>query len=299
MDSMREIILKLLCVCAFAILLAVPAYARGAALNLTQSQVTDDAITVSVDISENSGAAMLQFAIGFDPAKLEVQTVSVGNVFAGKSAPTINTRIAGRVYFAWDALESLQDSGTLMVLRFKKLEKDGNTSVFIDLNEEFVVFNENFEEIETSTPELAVPLGKENDAVSGNKITTRPSAESIPTGSNNGLSLNKNKITLSKGETYLLTVAEAAEALVWESSNESVATVQDGTVTALDEGNAIITAFSENGLDSASCVVTVNPSRRESMYTLVLYIGAIIVTSVIGIGVSLLCVRRKRRKKEI
>ena len=46
-------------------------------------------------------------------------------------------------------------------------------------------------------------------------------------------------------------------AITWTSSNESVATVADGVVTAVAAGTAIITATTANGV-SATCEVTVN-----------------------------------------
>ena len=44
--------------------------------------------------------------------------------------------------------------------------------------------------------------------------------------------------------------------LVWTSSDESVASVNNGTVTAVAEGEAVITVTAENGV-SAECVITV------------------------------------------
>lgn len=58
-------------------------------------------------------------------------------------------------------------------------------------------------------------------------------------------------------------VAEAAEklALVWMSSDETVATVDtEGAVTAVAPGEAEITAASEDGKLTASCRVTVGVS---------------------------------------
>lgn len=76
--------------------------------------------------------------------------------------------------------------------------------------------------------------------------------------------LNKTSTTLIEGETETLVATVMPEnatdkSVVWESGNESVATVsQEGLVTAVGEGKATITVKTNDGGFSASCEVTVN-----------------------------------------
>lgn len=74
------------------------------------------------------------------------------------------------------------------------------------------------------------------------------------------ISLNEKETTLVKGDTCTLTASvvpsNAYQNISWKSSEPSVASVENGTVTALSEGTAVITARSSNGV-SASCKVTV------------------------------------------
>ena len=76
--------------------------------------------------------------------------------------------------------------------------------------------------------------------------------------------LNKTSTTLIEGETETLVATVMPEnatdkSVVWESSNESAATVsQEGLVTAVGEGKATITVKTNDGGFSASCEVTVN-----------------------------------------
>ena len=73
--------------------------------------------------------------------------------------------------------------------------------------------------------------------------------------------LNMEEIELNIGETIQLEATILPEdttdkTIIWQSSNNDVATVNDsGLITAISEGNAIITA--SNGDVSASCLVTV------------------------------------------
>ena len=79
-----------------------------------------------------------------------------------------------------------------------------------------------------------------------------------------GVSLNESSITLDVGGSKTLTATVAPENATnkkvrWTSDNETVATVsEDGVVTAVAGGTAVITATTHDGLFTASCTVTVN-----------------------------------------
>ena len=68
------------------------------------------------------------------------------------------------------------------------------------------------------------------------------------------MSLDKTELTLAVGETETLTAT--AEGVTWTSSNDAVATVEDGVVKAVAMGKATITVTA--GEETAACVVTVN-----------------------------------------
>ena len=75
-----------------------------------------------------------------------------------------------------------------------------------------------------------------------------------------GIALDKTKAEMAEGETLKLTATISPDdatdkTITWTSSNESVATVNNGTVTAVKEGKAIITA--KAGEMTASCEITV------------------------------------------
>ena len=79
-----------------------------------------------------------------------------------------------------------------------------------------------------------------------------------------GVSLNESSITLDVGGSKTLTATVAPENATnkkvrWTSDNETVATVsEDGVVTAVAGGTAVITATTHDGLFTATCTVTVN-----------------------------------------
>ena len=74
--------------------------------------------------------------------------------------------------------------------------------------------------------------------------------------------INKEELTITEGERKALTATvlpENAEnqTVYWSSNKNDVATVEDGVVTAISPGTAIITAISDDGGRKALCVVTV------------------------------------------
>ena len=82
-----------------------------------------------------------------------------------------------------------------------------------------------------------------------------------------GISLNQSEMSLLKGETseqQLTVTFEPADTddsteVTWSSDNTDVAVVDDqGYVTAIGEGTAVITATAVDGGFTASCTVTVN-----------------------------------------
>ena len=73
------------------------------------------------------------------------------------------------------------------------------------------------------------------------------------------ISLSRNDVSLIYGDSAVLIAyynGADGNVLVWKTSDESVATVTDGVVTAVGVGNAVVTAT--YGSASASCAVTVS-----------------------------------------
>ena len=80
-----------------------------------------------------------------------------------------------------------------------------------------------------------------------------------------GVSLSQTELSLVKGATATLTAtvvpSDATNQKVrWRSSNTSIATVENGTVTAVSGGTATITVTTEDGNHTATCEVTVTVS---------------------------------------
>ena len=77
-----------------------------------------------------------------------------------------------------------------------------------------------------------------------------------------GVTLSQTKLSLEKGETADLTAtvspADATnQKVTWSSNNTTVATVENGKVTAVSGGKATISVTTEDGNHTATCEVTV------------------------------------------
>lgn len=81
-----------------------------------------------------------------------------------------------------------------------------------------------------------------------------------------GVALDTAAVTLKEGETYTFTATVAPatavdQSVVWSSSDEAVATVANGVVTAVSFGRATITVTTVDGGFKATATVTVTPAK--------------------------------------
>ena len=80
-----------------------------------------------------------------------------------------------------------------------------------------------------------------------------------------GVTVSPTTASLEVGETVQLTETVAPsnatdKTVSWSTSNSSVATVNNGLVTAVGQGNATITVTTNDGNKTATCTVTVTPA---------------------------------------
>ncbi|MGM9859054.1 MAG: Ig-like domain-containing protein [Bacilli bacterium] len=89
-----------------------------------------------------------------------------------------------------------------------------------------------------------------------------------------GVELDKTSVSLVKGNETTL-VATAYGPVTWTTSDDTVATVTAGVVTAVDAGTATITATAADGL-TATCTITVTNESVEDPYdlTVCVYLAA-------------------------
>ena len=109
-----------------------------------------------------------------------------------------------------------------------------------------------------STPDMSIPDASTPDVSTPEETPTAPDQSEPEMEEIADLSLNKTDFTLFKaGDSYQLQAIQTkanGKELVWSSNNEKIATVsEDGTVTAVAPGNAVITVNA--GDLTAACTV--------------------------------------------
>ena len=86
----------------------------------------------------------------------------------------------------------------------------------------------------------------------------------------NSISVSPKQKTLSPGEVATISTTiypsnASNRSIIWKSSNTSVATVNNGVVTAKTDGSAIITARTVDGNKTATCKITVDSREKVTI----------------------------------
>lgn len=134
---------------------------------------------------------------------------------------------------------------------YASVYKDGKTKTDIDVEMHEV----------TSEDVLTIPLAEQGGA--SIKITKEAPAQP------ESITLSEKEITIEERGRVVITATVEPEgtdwnSVSWKSSNENVATVENGTIRGLTQGTAVITAAAGfDGSISAECKVTVIPPRYQ------------------------------------
>lgn len=119
-------------------------------------------------------------------------------------------------------------------------------------------------------PHTSYYIGSHALAVNSSGVTQNYLAPAVPytvpyyvTGTPvEGVSLTENSVTVKQGQTYKIAaklepVNATKKGIIWESDDESVATVAGGNITGVGEGTCVITATTRDGGFTDTCIVTV------------------------------------------
>lgn len=206
----------------------VEEFAGRSTPNTSDSGVNNNTQTVTIDAL---GSRITGVSVDFDKTNYELKTGETAD-FSVTSKISYDDHWGNDIVVTDTPGISVSDSTVAQVL--------GNTITAL----------------KEGTTDLQVSLYDMN-GISKAKITVSDTTAAT------GVTLNQNKLTLTAGETAVLSataVPSGAKAdFTWSSSNTKVATVNaSGVVTAVGEGSATITVKdSSNSKVSATCTVTV------------------------------------------
>ncbi len=220
-------------------------------LNVTSSATklkAGDEFDVAIRVSGNNNLiGALSIAVNYDKDVIE-HVAKPDNtyetaLFTGNVLSVFNADVAGEFTAGITALDGVTLDGDIVKFRFKvkdTVSKFGNYE-FTVTEKDYDIFANN----ETYT----YTLKDENIACSTLTIVNPCT----------GITLDKDTLTIARGETATLTAttlpADTTDKVVWSSADKTIATVENGVVTAVGLGETTVTAAC--GDKTASCKVTV------------------------------------------
>lgn len=231
-------------------------------LNVTSSATklkAGEEFDVVIRVSGNNNLiGALSIAVNYDKDVIE-HVAKPDNtyetaLFTGNVLSVFNADVAGEFTAGITALDGVTLDGDIVKFRFKvkdTVSKFGNYE-FTVTEKDYDIFANN----ETYT----YTLKDENIACSTLTIVNPCT----------GITLDKDTLTIARGETATLTAtvepADTTDKVVWSSADKTIATVKDGVVTAVGQGETTITATCGN--QTASCKVIVNKAFLTGKVTI-------------------------------
>lgn len=233
-------------------LLPTVAFAAELAVTVGQKEVDNVAgttVTIPVSLANNPGITAAKIKVSFDKSALVLIKAEAKDTLAlsftkpdGKKIATANS--TGAFTFVWYGAEASDGNGEIAVLTFEVAE--GATAGEKALTA--TVGEDDFTDADMNSLPVTVVSGS---------VTLKDKPGAVT-----GVTLNKSTMSLVATAEETLTATVAPEnatnkAVTWSTSNDKVAAVADGKVTAVAPGEAVITATTADGGFTATCKVTV------------------------------------------
>ena len=220
-------------------MLVIPASAvGGAAVSATASDETvyrGGTVTVDISLDENPGMAYWSLDPDYDDDVFELTG------FVKADDCTLNPTIVKRAVFGGYAYNEEYEGGILkLTFKVKEDAAYGKYDLGVFLTEAYTL---DFDDVSFN--------------ITNAKVTVAPIAVTSVT-------LDKTEISILMGNTETLTATVLPDnagdkTVTWTTSNEAVATVENGVVTGTGAGTATITA--KAGDKTATCAVTVTSAN--------------------------------------
>lgn len=235
----------------------------------TASYKVGDIVPVEIVVSENPGFNLMDIRLTFNQNLLQYTgPITFSDMFPEKCFWTSASRLTpGRPAYGRCGTEEALDptltapGGRWITVGFKVLDDTADASEYSITTQVDGDFTVVFQ------PSQASGLGD----TYFNNMTAVPCTLNLGSSSTvavESVSLDQKTLTLAEGENAKLTATVLPENatnknVTWTSDNADVATVENGTVTAVAEGTANITVTTEDGEHTATCAVTVNAKQPE------------------------------------
>ena len=230
----------------------------GLTLEVSSASVNrGDTVTVTVNATKVEEAEIhgIQFEVLYDSNVFDKPKASAGSIISAETSKQVNN--AGTGSFNVGMTFGTDDNGDIV-----PVIKEGGILYTLKLTVKAdAVFGSTelkFGDVSYSKDNVSyVPT-----VLSGSTLTiVNPCT---------GITLDKDTLTIARGETATLTATveptDTTDKVVWSSKDDKIATVKDGVVTAVGQGETTITAAC--GDKTASCKVIVNKAFLTGKVTI-------------------------------
>ncbi len=177
-----------------------------------------------------------------------------------ETTPTIDTQPASQfVTEGEDATFTVAASGENLSYQWQQRTNSGSDWTNVDSETSSNTYTIDNTTTSMSGYQYRCVVSNSAGSVTSDAATLTVNAASVPV---TDVSLDKDTLSLYTGESATLTATVAPsdaanQNVTWQSNNANVATIDNGTVTAVGAGNATITVTTEDGGKTATCTVTV------------------------------------------
>lgn len=230
----------------------------GLTLEVSSASVNrGDTVTVTVNATKVEEAEIhgIQFEVLYDSNVFDKPKASAGSIISAETSKQVNN--AGTGSFNVGMTFGTDDNGDIV-----PVIKEGGILYTLKLTVKAdAVFGSTelkFGDVSYSKDNVSyVPT-----VLSGSTLTiVNPCT---------GITLDRDTLTIARGETATLSAtvepADTTNTIVWSSENDNIATVENGVVTAVGQGETTITATCGN--QTASCKVIVNKAFLTGKVTI-------------------------------
>jgi uncharacterized protein YjdB len=222
------------------------------------SNATDPSVSWS---SSDKGVATVDSNGGIIAVKAGSAILTVTTTDGGKTANCAVTVKPAKISVTGVTLD--KTSASLLVGQTQQLKATVSPDNATDKSVSWSSSNANIASVDNAGLVTAQKPGSATITVvttDGSKMATCDFTITQPV---SGVSLDKTSLTLTEGDQATLTATikpddASNKEISWSSDSPSIATVENGKVTALKEGSAKITVTTKDGNKTAECAVTVN-----------------------------------------
>ena len=216
-----------------------------------------ETVDVNIEMASNPGVTCIVLDVEYNSEFMTLKKVTDAGILGTQSHSDALTSPYRLMWWNPLATTNYTNNGKVVTLTFElseevEVEKVCDLKLTVDSDNSL---NADMDSVLFNTVDGAVTI----------KVPERPVE---------GVSLNKTTLDMKSGtqETLTATITPSNATnknVTWKSSNEAVATVKDGVVSAIAKGNATITVTTEDGAKTATCAVTVtcsHPSDSTKSY---------------------------------